>query len=38
MCFVRAVVMQCEGVTEVWIESGREENGRDGIEMNRKIG
>ena len=30
--------MKCEGVTEVWIESGREENGRDRIEMNRKIG
>ena len=38
MRFVRAVVMKCEGVTEVWKESRREENGRDRIEMNRKIG
>ena len=34
MRFVRAVVMKCEGVTEVWIESGREEKGRDRIELS----
>ena len=26
--------MKCEGVTEVWIESGREENGKDRIELD----
>ena len=27
--------MKREGVTEVWIESGREENGIDLIELNK---
>ena len=34
MRLVRAVVMKCDGVTEVWIESGREENGIDWIDLN----
>ena len=37
MRFVRAVVMKCEGLMEVWTESGREEKGMDRIELNRKI-
>ena len=36
MRLVRAVVMKCEGVTEVWIESGWEENGRDRIRNEPK--